>query len=315
MWVEKYRPRSLDDIRDQDEIVRRLKRFVEAKAMPHCLFAGPPGTGKTTAALCLAHDMFGERFHEAFMELNASDARGIDVIRTTVKDFARAASISGLPFKILVLDEADNMTADAQHAMRRTMERYTQTCRFILCANYSGRIIEPIQSRCAIFRFTPLGEGVVADFLREIAEKEGVKIGEDGLKAIVRVAEGDMRKAINTLQAAASMDRPVDEAAVYSVLGLAKPGEVDQLLEKTLSGRIDEARSILRSMLWSQGVSGLDLLKQIYRRMLDMNLPGDLKVDLVDTVGEVEYRLSQGADEEIQLTALLAKLSVKGVPG
>ncbi|MEM3108756.1 MAG: hypothetical protein QW569_03315, partial [Candidatus Bathyarchaeia archaeon] len=135
------------------------------------------------------------------------------------------------------------------------------------------------------------------------------------LKAIVRVAEGDMRKAINTLQAAASMDRPVDEAAVYSVLGLAKPGEVDQLLEKTLSGRIDEARSILRSMLWSQGVSGLDLLKQIYRRMLDMNLPGDLKVDLVDTVGEVEYRLSQGADEEIQLTALLAKLSVKGVPG
>lgn len=312
MWVEKYRPRSLDDIRDQDEIIRRLKRFVEAKAMPHCLFAGPPGTGKTTAALCLAHDMFGERFHEAFMELNASDARGIDVIRTTVKEFARAASISGLPFKILVLDEADNMTADAQHAMRRTMERYTQTCRFILCANYSGRIIEPIQSRCAIFRFTPLADEVVANFLMEIAGREGVKIGEGGLEAIVRVAAGDMRKAINTLQAAASMDKPVDEETVYSVLGLAKPGEVEELMEKTLSGRIDEARRILRSMLWSQGVSGLDLLKQIYHHMLDMDLPSDLKVDLVDTVGEVEYRLSQGADEEIQLTALLAKLSSKG---
>ncbi|MGC8962018.1 MAG: replication factor C small subunit, partial [Candidatus Bathyarchaeia archaeon] len=159
------------------------------------------------------------------------------------------------------------------------------------------------------------GESVVAGFLREIAEKEGVKIGEDGIKAIVRVAEGDMRKAINILQAAASMDRPVDEAAVYSVLGLAKPGEVEELLEKTLSGRIDEARSILRSMLWSQGVSGLDLLKQIYHHMLNMDLPGDLKVDLVDTIGEVEYRLSQGADEEIQLTALLAKLSVKGASG
>ncbi|MEM2123186.1 MAG: replication factor C small subunit [Candidatus Bathyarchaeia archaeon] len=315
MWVEKYRPRVLSDIRDQDEIIRRLKKFVEAKAMPHCLFAGPPGTGKTTAALCLAHEMFGERFHEAFMELNASDARGIDVIRTTVKEFARAASISGLPFKILVLDEADNMTADAQHAMRRTMERYTQTCRFILCANYSGRIIEPIQSRCAIFRFTPLGDKVLAEFLMEIAEKEGVKIAEDGLEAIVRVAGGDMRKAINTLQAAASMDKPVDEEAVYSVLGLAKPGEVEDLLGKVLSGRIDEARKILRSMLWSQGVSGLDLLKQIYYQMLNMDLPGDLKVDLVDAIGEVEYRLSQGADEEIQLTALLAKLSSKGASG
>ncbi len=201
-WTEKYRPQALDQIKNQSEIVGRLKMFVETKTMPHCLFAGPPGTGKTTASLCLAHDMFGKKYAEAFMELNASDSRGIDVVRTTVKDFARIATISGLPFKILVLDEADNMTGDAQHALRRTMERFTESCRFILCCNYSGKIIEPIQSRCAIFRFSPLKEEVVAGYLKDIAQKENVRLSEDGLHAIVKISEGDLRKAINTLQAA-----------------------------------------------------------------------------------------------------------------
>src|SRR5438876_6924339 len=191
LWTEKYRPKTLDEIVDQEEIVSRLKEFVTRGAMPHCLFAGPPGTGKTTAALCLAHNLFGERFQDVFMELNASDERGIDVVRTTVKEFARMASLSQVPFKILVLDEADNMTNDAQAALRRTMEKYTETCRFILCCNYSGRIIEPIQSRCALFRFTPLPESRIVEHLHHIAKQEGLKVTDSGLKSVVEVAEGD----------------------------------------------------------------------------------------------------------------------------
>lgn len=309
LWVEKYRPKTLPKIHNQEGIVNRLKRFVETKTIPHCLFVGPPGTGKTTAALCLAHDMFGANFHEAFMELNASDARGIDVIRTTVKQFARMASISGLPFKILVLDEADNMTNDAQHAMRRTMERYTQTCRFILCANYPGRIIEPIQSRCAVFRFTSFEAKLLEEYMIMIAEKETVTLKKSGIHAIISVANGDLRKTLNLLQAAASMEKPVDEEAVYSVLGVVKPQDVNVLIETAFAGKINETQKMLRTFLFEQGIAGADLLKQLYKTMLSMDLPAGLQVAIADSVGEVDYRISQGADEEVQLIALLAKLS------
>ena len=211
MWTEKYRPRSLDDIVNQEEIVNRLKSFVKARNIPHCIFAGPPGTGKTTAALCLAHDLYGPGYHEYIMELNASDERGINVVRETVKTFARTRSIGEVPFKILILDEADNMTSDAQQALRRTMERYTETARFILIANYSGRIIEPIQSRCAPFRFTYLPEEQIIKRIRYISEQEGLTISEDGIKAIIEIGGGDLRRTINVLQTAASTGKPIDE--------------------------------------------------------------------------------------------------------
>jgi len=309
MWVEKYRPKTLGEMRNQTEIVQRLRRFAESKTMPHCLFAGPAGTGKTTAALCLAHDLFGERYLDAFLELNASDERGIEVIRTKVKDFARAATISDVPFKILVLDEADHMTKDAQHALRRTMERYTDTCRFILSCNYSGEIIEPIQSRCALFRFIPLKHQDVTDLLNELAIKEKLKLEASGVVALVEVAEGDLRKATNALQAAASMGNAITEESVCQVVGRTKPKEIAEMIDLALKGEFLKARDKLRSLLLEYGLSGPDIVRQIHSEILKMNMPERSKIVLVDAVGETDSRLTQGATEEIQLSALLAKLS------
>jgi replication factor C small subunit len=312
MWAEKYRPKKLDDIVDQKDIVERLKSFVKSRNVPHCIFAGPPGTGKTTAALCLARDLYGDVYREHMMELNASDERGIDVVRETVKTFARTKSIGEIPFKIMILDESDNMTSDAQQALRRTMERYTETCRFIMCANYSGKIIEPIQSRCAPFRFTYLPREEHDRYLKEIAAKEKVKLVPEGLDAIFEVCGGDLRRAINTLQSAASLGKPVDAKVVYSITGKASPADVQKMLKVAMDGDFLEARKQLRDMIQKYGVAGSDLIRQIHTEIFRGDVPEKWKIKLADIVGEVDYRLVEGADEEVQLSALLAKLVEAG---
>ncbi|MCW4051678.1 MAG: replication factor C small subunit [Candidatus Bathyarchaeota archaeon] len=312
MWAEKYRPRILVQMVNQKDIVERLTSFARSRNVPHCIFAGPPGTGKTTAALCLAHDLYGDAFREHLMELNASDERGINVVRQTVKTFARVRTLGEIPFKILILDEADNMTRDAQQALRRTMERYTETCRFILIANYSGRIIEPIQSRCAPFRFKHLGRGEQDEYLLKIAEKEGTSLLRDGLDAIFDVCEGDLRKAINSLQAAASIGKPVSSEIVYSVVGRANPTDVRGMIETAVNGDFVEARKKLREMITKYGVAGTDVIKQIHLELFRLDIPESWKVKLADSVGEVDFRLTEGANEEVQLSALLARLAEAG---
>lgn len=312
MWAEKYRPKTLGDIVDQKEIVERLKSFVKSRNVPHCIFAGPPGTGKTTAALCLTRDLYGGIYREHIMELNASDERGINVVRETVKTFARVKSIGEIPFKIMILDEADNMTADAQQALRRTMERYTETCRFIMCANYSGKIIEPIQSRCAPFRFTYLPREEHDRCLKAMAEKEKVKLSSEGVDAIFEVCSGDLRRAINTLQAAASLDKPVDAKTIYSITGRATPADVQRMMKTAIEGDFLGARTQLRDMIQKYGIAGSDIIRQIHTEIFRSDIPEQWKIRLADVVGEADYRLVEGSDEEIQLSALLARLVEAG---
>lgn len=312
MWTEKYRPKTLGDIVNQAEIVERLRRFVKERSMPHCLFAGTPGTGKTTAAMCLAHDLYGPDYRQNYLELNASDERGIDVIRTTVKDFARTVSMADAPFKILVLDEADNLTPDAQQALRRTMEMYTNTCRFILACNYFSRIIEPIQSRCAFFRFVPLRGEEVKARVKEICEKEGVRITPKGLEALIYVGGGDLRRVINTLQAAAASSKEVDDAVIYRISGRVSPKEVKDLLSDAIRGDFAAARAKVVKLMVDYGLSGLDIVKQVHREAMGISIDERARLELIDAVGEAEYRMLQGGSDEIQLNAMLAKIALIG---
>jgi replication factor C small subunit len=245
------------------------------------------------------------------MEVNASDERGIDVIRDKVKNFARTSAISGeVPFKILILDEADSLTSAAQHALRRTMEIYTRTCRFCLIGNYSENIIDPIQSRCSVFRYGPLPEVEMKNYITGLAEKEHVKLLPEGLDAVYEASSGDLRKAINLLQAAASTPGEVDDIAVYSVLGKVSPQRVREMINHGIKGEFIEAREILRSLLIDEGLASEDIIRMVYSELMRMNMPEKWKVKISDAVGEVDFRLTQGARPEIQLSTLLAKLAL-----
>jgi replication factor C small subunit len=311
VWAEKYRPKSLEEMVDREEIVSRFKSFVKDKNLPHLLLVGPAGVGKTTSILCLAHDLYGPGYTNSVLELNASDERGIDVIRDKVKNFARTSAIaSEVSFKILILDEADSLTTAAQHALRRTMEVYTRTCRFCLIGNYSENIIDPIQSRCSVFRFGPLAEKDVKSYITMISKKEGVKLIPEGLDAVFEASGGDMRKATNLLQAAAATQGEVDDIAIYSVLGKVSPQRVREMINLGMKGNFLEAREILRSLLIDEGLGAEDILRMVYSELMRMQMSEKWKVRISDTVGEVDFRLTQGARPEIQLSTLIAKLAL-----
>jgi replication factor C small subunit len=309
-WVEKYRPQTLEDVVGQTHIIERLKNYVNERSMPNLMFTGPAGVGKTTTALALVKSILGEYWRQNFLELNASDARGIETVRTNIKNFCRLKPV-GTPFRIIFLDEVDNMTKDAQHALRREMEMYTKTASFILSCNYSSKIIDPIQSRCAIFRFAPIKAQDIANRLEYIANQENVNYDESAIGTIVYFAEGDMRKAVNLLQAAASGEGSISEGEIYNVVSKAKPKDINDMITKALTGDFMGARDLLREAMVLQGTSGEDMVNQIYqdvtKRAMEGNMDNEIYINLIESIADSDFRIREGANPRIQLEALLTK--------
>jgi len=306
IWTERYRPRKFEDVKGQDKIVERVSAFVKNKNMPHLLFSGPAGVGKTTLALIIARTLFKDSWDENLLELNASDQRGIDIIRNEVKNFARTKPIKDVPFKIIYLDECDSLTKEAQQALRRTMETYSSTCRFVLSCNYASKIIDPIQSRCTVFKFKYLEEESIKEILENIARNEKIKIDNKGIKAIYRLSEGDARKAENILQGCAAMSNNVTESLVYEIATSATHKEVSNILTTAIEGDFVTARTLLLDVMLKHGLSGLDIIKQIQKEVWNLKIEDEEKIRLIDKCGEIEFRMVEGSDEYLQLECLLA---------
>jgi replication factor C small subunit len=312
IWTEKYRPKKFEEVVGQEDIIKKVQNLTKALNIPHLLFAGPAGTGKSTLALITVKELFGINWKENYLELNASDERGIDVVRQKVKDFARTKALGNVPFKVIFLDEADALTREAQQALRRTMENYTNTCRFIMSCNYSSKIIDPIQSRCVIFRFKLLEKKDIEKRINIIAERENLQLSESSLESLYEAAEGDCRRVINILQAASSISPMITPELVNTLISAAKPADIKIVLEYALSGDFLKSKEKLLDVMLRESISGTDIIKSIQKEIWNLPIDNELKVRLTEKTGEIEFRMVEGSDEFVQLEALLAGFVLAG---
>lgn len=306
IWTEKYRPKNFDEVVGQTDTVKKLKALVESKNLPHMLFSGPPGIGKTTLALIVSKQLHGNNWKQNFFELNASDSRGIDTIRTQVKDFAKTMALEAEAPKVILLDEADALTKEAQQALRRTMETYSNSCRFILSCNFANKVIDPIKSRCAIFKFKPLTKEDSLEIIRRIAKAEELKIDENATKKLYELTSGDIRQLQNVLQSCSSISKTITEKEISEFVTKAESNDIKEILNLAISKNFLLSRNKMLDTILNNGLSGIDVVKQIQREIMEFNIPDEKKLNIIEKCGEAEFRLVEGSNEYIQLESLLA---------
>ncbi|KAH6759205.1 replication factor C subunit 3 [Perilla frutescens var. frutescens] len=315
-WVEKYRPQSLDDVAAHRDIVETIDRLASGNRLPHLLLYGPPGTGKTSTVLAMARKLYGNQLQNMVLELNASDARGIDVVRQQIQDFASTQSISfgaKAAVKLVLLDEADAMTKDAQFALRRgkiillfLIEKYTKSNRFAMICNNVNKIIPALQSRCTRFRFAPLDAVHVKERLKHVIESEGLDVPEDGMKALVRLSNGDMRKALNILQSTHMASQKITEEAVYLCTGNPLPKDIELISGWLLNEPFTTSSKRISEMKTRKGFALVDIVREVTMFVFKIKMPSDVRIQLINDMADIEYRLSMACNEKLQLGSLVA---------
>ncbi|KAL4078585.1 P-loop containing nucleoside triphosphate hydrolase protein [Scleroderma yunnanense] len=304
-WVEKYRPVTLDDVVSHKDITTTIENFIQKNRLPHLLFYGPPGTGKTSTILAVARRIYGSEYRKQILELNASDDRGIDVVREQIKQFAETRTLFSKGFKLIILDEADMMTQQAQAALRRVIEQYTKNVRFCIICNYVNKIAPAIQSRCTRFRFSPLPMGEVEKRVINVVEAEGVKLTPDGKNALLKLSKGDMRRALNVLQACHAAYDTIGETEVYNCTGNPHPSDIETIVNSMFSDEFTTSYQLVTALKTERGLALQDLLAGAYEYAETIDLKPHARVYLLDFFATIEHRLSTGASEKIQLSALI----------
>jgi replication factor C subunit 3/5 len=315
-WVEKYRPHTLDDLVSHKEIIRTISKLINDNQLPHLLFYGPPGTGKTSTILAAAKQIYtAQQYKSLVLELNASDDRGIGIVREEIVAFAQNRTLhvdtkAKIHFKLIILDEADAMTKDAQNALRRVIEKYTENVRFCIICNYLSKIIPALQSRCTRFRFAPLSKDQVMPRLQYVIESEGLNVTESGKQALFELSSGDMRRVLNVLQSSALAFDTVDDNSVYSCVGQPQPQKINNILRRLLDGSFDSAFQSLNAIRLDEGIALTDVIENLLDHVLKLNLDEEIMCPLIDQMSKIQARMAQGCSEKLQLLCLISAFTL-----